>query len=346
MSANSILNCLKFSTILGFMLFFQVSFGQPDSAGIESIIKQNQKQIGNEITIIVNKDGKNIYIREVPEFKLKNPAPVNSVSRWFTAALVMIYVDEGKISLDDKVGKYLPIFNTYLKGYITIRQCLANTTGIRAEAAGIMKLAEKKRFENLEAEVNNIVSKKDIQDNAGTAYFYSDLGTVIAGRVLEVVGKKSFDQLAQQKLFRPLGMRNSSFYAEKGSVDPASGATSSAFDMINFMTMLMNKGMFNGKKVLSEGSVDEMLKKQFTDQPVKYVPKELASFIPVPGAWMEEADASGKPVVLSSPGFSGVIPWINFDKGYTAVILPQKELSDEKQKPIIQIRKEIENGMN
>ncbi|WP_336517421.1 serine hydrolase [Pollutibacter soli] len=340
------LNCLKFSIVLGFMLFFQVSSAQPDSAHIESIIKQNQKLIGNDIAIIVSKGGKNIYTREIPEFKLKNPAPVNSVSRWFTAALVMIYVDEGKISLDDKVGKYLPIFNTYLKGYITIRHCLANTTGIRAEAAGIMKLTEKKRFESLEAEVNNIVSKKDIQDNAGTAYFYSDLGTVIAGRVLEVVGKKSFDQLAQQKLFRPLGMRNSSFYAEKGSVDPAAGANSSAFDMMNFMTMLMNNGMFNGKKVLSEASVEQLLKKQFTDQPVKYIPKELASFIPVPGAWIEEADGSGKPIIISSPGFSGPIPWINFGKGYAAVILPQKELSDEKQKPIIQIRNDIDSRMN
>ncbi len=345
MSAKMKLNCLKCSLFAAFLLFLQVSEAQPDFTGVETTIKQNQKAITNNVTVIVNKDGKNIYVRENPEFRLKNPAPVYQSSRWFTAAVVMVLVDEGKISLDDPVSKYLPIFDKYFKGYITIRQCLGHTTGIQAEASGVMKLAQKSRFASLEEEVNAFVSKREIQDNAGTAFFYSNIGPNIAGRVLEVVAKKSFDRVAQEKLFRPLGMRNSSFYAEKGSVDPSEGATSSAFDFINFLSMILNNGQFNGKKILSEESVAFLKTQQFPDVPIKYVPKELSAFTAVPGAWVEEKAADGSPAIISGPSFSGVIPWIDFNKKYAAVIFPKNELSEEKRKPIQQVRKEIEDAL-
>lgn len=345
MSAKMMLNCLKSSLFAAFLLFFQVIEAQPNFSGVETIIKQNQKAISNDITVIVYKDGKNIYVRENPEFRLKNPAPVYQSSRWFTAAVVMVLVDEGKLSLDDPVSKYLPIFDKYFKGYITVRQCLANTTGIQAEASGVMKLAQKNRFASLEEEVNAFVSKREIQDNAGTAYFYSNIGPNIAGRVLEIVAKKSFDRVAQEKLFRPLGMRNSSFYAEKGSIDPSEGATSSAFDFANFLAMLLNNGQFNGKKILSEESVAFLKTQQFPDVPVKFMPKEVSGFTPVPGAWVESKAADGSPALMSSPGFSGVLPWIDFEKKYAAVIFPKNELSEEKRKPIMQLRKEIEDAL-
>ncbi len=343
MTAKTMLNCLKCSLLALFMLNFQVLQAQGDFSGIEQTIKQNQKAIGNEVTILVNKEGKTIYSRESPEFRLKNPAPLHESSRWLTAAVVLIFVDEGKISLDDKVGKYLPILEKYSKGYITIRQCLANTTGIQAEASGVMKLTQRNRFASLEEEVNAFASKREIQDNAGTAYFYSNIGTNMAARVLEIVGKKGFDRIAQEKLFRPLSMRNTSFYAEKGGVDPADGANGSAFDFMNFLTMLMNKGMFNGKKILSEQSVEILLTKQFTDQPVKYIPKSMSAYTPLPGAWVEEADGAGKPLVISSPGFAGALPWINLARNYAAIILPMKELSEEKTITIQQIRREIDS---
>ena len=151
-----------------------------------------------------------------------------------------------------------------------------------------MKLAQKNRFASLEEEVNAFVSKREIEDNAGTAFFYSNIGPNIAGRVLEIVSKKSFDRAVQEKLFRPLGMRNSSFYTEKGSIDPSEGATSSAFDFMNFLVMLLNNGQFNGKTILSEESVKFLKSQQFAAVPIKYVPKELAAFTAVPGAWVEE----------------------------------------------------------
>ena len=140
MTVRSFTNCLKCSLLLIFLLFLQVSDAQ-DFSGIEPILKQNQKLLGKNVVVIVSRDGKNIYQKETEDFRTKTPAPVYHTSKWLTAAVVMTFVDAGKISLDDKVSKYLPIFDNYFKGYITIRQCLAHTTGIQ-EAQGIAKVAQ------------------------------------------------------------------------------------------------------------------------------------------------------------------------------------------------------------
>ena len=80
-----------------------------------------------------------VYKKELGEFNIKTQAPIASSSKWLTAALVMIFVDEGKISLDDHVVKYIPEFGKYFKNYITIRQCLCHMTGIADEESGFLK---------------------------------------------------------------------------------------------------------------------------------------------------------------------------------------------------------------
>ncbi len=56
----------------------------------------------------------------------------------------MTFVDQGKISLDDPVANYLPIYAKYAKSYLTIRHCLANTTGMADEKGGIEKFFSEK----------------------------------------------------------------------------------------------------------------------------------------------------------------------------------------------------------
>jgi CubicO group peptidase (beta-lactamase class C family) len=100
-----------------------------------------------------------------------------------------------------------------------------------------------------------IVSKKDIESNPGLEFRYSNTGFTIAARVLEIISKRSFDQLMQTRITRPLMMRNTTFSSTLDAPDPTSGALSTANDYINFLSMLLNKGMFNGKRILSEKAV-------------------------------------------------------------------------------------------
>ena len=138
----------------------------------------------------------------------------------------MQFIDEGKLSLDDKVSKYIPLFATYNKNYITIRHCLSHMTGIRSEAASkSAKFVEQpKKYNSLEDEVNDL-AKKEIQSNPGTEFNYSDIGTDIAARKLEIVSEKKINLLIRSKLFVPLQMRQTSFSTLDGSaINPSGGA--------------------------------------------------------------------------------------------------------------------------
>jgi CubicO group peptidase (beta-lactamase class C family) len=241
----------------------------------------------------------------------------------------MAVADEGKINLDDKVSRYIPIFSKYAKNYITIRHCLSHFTGIQSEVAGIKKLLDKKKFESLEEMVNEF-AKKEIQTNPGEEFRYSNIGLSIAGRVLEIVSKKKFDMLAQQKLFRPMGMRQTSFSSLDGTlVDPDAGARSSANDMIRFMTMLLNNGVYKGQRILSEASVQELRKLQIGSQPVKNVPSEATGFQYSLGAWAAENDGK-QATVLIAPSLGGTLPVIDFCRGYAFIIFYKELSADQK----------------
>jgi CubicO group peptidase (beta-lactamase class C family) len=244
MSHNAAARCLKFSTLLGFMLICLAGQAQYNFGEVDNFLSATQKALGNDVAALIYKDGKIIYQKELGTFTIKTKAPIASCSKWLTAALVMTFVDEGKLSLDDKVSTYLPIFETYGKTYITIRNCLSHTTGIADNNRTILKLLERKKFESLEEEVNTF-PKKEIADNPGNSFFYGNMGLNIAARVLEAITKKRFEILMKQRIFTPLEMKGSSF-ASDHAPNPSGGAESTAADYMNFLSMLLNKGMFNG----------------------------------------------------------------------------------------------------
>jgi CubicO group peptidase (beta-lactamase class C family) len=162
-------------------------------------------------------------------------------------------------------------------------------------------------------------------------------------RVLEIVSKKSFDRLAQEKLFRPLKMRATTFAEEDGgSPNPAGGARSTANDYINFLSMLLNKGMFEGKKILSEESVAEMMKPQVTDATVKFTPKAAEGLHYGLGEWIQEEDASGNSATVSSPGLFGTWPYIDKCRNYAAIIFVSTLLGEQKKEVAMQFKEKVD----
>jgi len=339
--------CRKCSLALIFLLFLQSSQGQTDFSGLNAIIKRNEKILGKEYVVVVQKAGKNIFLKESEEFKLKTPGPIASSSKWLTAAMVMVLVDEGKINLDDPVTKYIPVFAKYMKGYITIRHCLSHTTGLDTEPAGILKIAQKSKFASLEEEVNNFASKKLIVDNPGEAFAYGGIGINIAGRVIEVVTKKTFDRVITEKLFRPMGMRTATFYNENGTApNPSGGAVCSAFDYLNFMQMLLNKGIFNNKRILSEKAVQEMLTIQFPDLKVRYTPELAKGFKYALGAWVQERDDEEKGFVFSCPGLLGTWPWMDAKRNYVGIVFSKGLITGQTKELSIQVKEAVDTALD
>jgi CubicO group peptidase (beta-lactamase class C family) len=336
--------CLICRLICVFMLFWLPASSQYDFGHLTDRLKRSQKQLGNNAVTLVFKDDSLIYKKEMGEdFTAKTAAPVASSGQWLAAATIMTFVDQGKLKLDDPVSKYLPIFTRYAKGYLTIRHCLSNTTGIETEKGKLGKLlGGRKKFSTLEEEVNAIAAK-EISNNPEKEFHYGNLGINVAARVVEVIGKKSFDRLAQERITRPLKMRATTFTDDNGgAINPALGARSSANDYLNFLIMVMNNGKFEGKQIISENSLQEMQKQQFVGLPVAFKPVEATGFDFGLGNWIEAKDSEEKPTVIGFPGSTGTWAMVDKCRKYAAIIFVKNAADDIPQKVYLDLKAAID----
>ncbi|MDE3213998.1 MAG: beta-lactamase family protein, partial [Bacteroidota bacterium] len=149
-------SCRWCSLFLFFLLFFQAVQAQGRFSETDQWMNDHLKALGGRAVLVVFKGGKLVYnrsfnhlsagqqmaIRFIARRQGKDPVaalgdftdqtrePIASCSKWLTAALVMTFVDQGTLHLDDTIGKFLPIFTRYHKGKITIADCLSHQTGI------------------------------------------------------------------------------------------------------------------------------------------------------------------------------------------------------------------------
>jgi CubicO group peptidase (beta-lactamase class C family) len=341
MSFYNLKICVKVSLVVLSLLFLQPTTAQYNFQELDASIDASKKVFGGNLSVLVYRDGKIIYSKSIGEFTPKSQEPIASSSKWLTAALVMVMAEEGKIGLDDKVSKYLPIFGKYSKGYITIRHCLGHLTGIESEPIKLINLLKRNKFSSLEEEVDDFASKKDIIANPGIEFRYSNVGLNIAARVLEVATRKGFEQLMQEKILRPLQMRNTSF-AGLNAVNPSGGAVSTANDYMNFLSMMLNKGMYNGKKILSEQSVALMQTAQTTLPMIKYAPKVAEGYNYGMGEWILASDEDGNSTVVASPGLFGTWPMIDKCRGYACIFFTKGLLGEDKKDTYLLFKKLID----
>src|SRR5436190_8768295 len=342
MTYKNSFTCIKGISLFAILLILQSElqavFAQQKFPELDNILTQKQKLLGKDFVVMLwKKDDTLVYKKELGDFNSKTQAPIASCSKWLTAALVMTFVDEGKLSLDDKITKWLPEFEKYAKNYITIRTCLSHMTGIRSEPITILKMLERKKFNSLEDEVNSFAAK-DIQANPGEEFRYSNIGLNIAGRILEIISKRRFDVLARQRLFVPLLMRRTSFSSLDGSaVNPSGGALSSPDDYMHFLIMLLNKGTYQGKKILSEQAVNQLLEIQTRPEIIKYAPKAAQGYNYALGAWVVE-EKDGKATALASPGLFGTWPMIDYCRGYAYLFFVKSLLGEQGAEAQMEIK--------
>ena len=345
---------MKVTCVLSFLLLLQAAYPQTIWTELDNAVKDKQQLLGNNMVVMIwNKDSM-LYKKEIGEFNSKTQIPIASCSKWLTAALVMMFVDEGKLSLDDKVIKYLPEFEKYFKNYITIRHCLSHMTGISDEGGLIKRLMQRRKFSNLREEVDAFAAR-EIRVNAGEDFWYGNIGLNIAGRILEVISKKKFDMLIKQKLFNPLGMRKTTFSTLNNSpVNPSGGAQSTADDYMQFLLMLMNKGKHKGQQILSEESVRLMMQPQTTPAIIKYAPKSAEGFNYALGSWVVENPGpllishNGGEITgsFSSPGLFGTWPMIDFCRGYAYIVFVKNFLGEERADVHTEFKKIIDKQIS
>jgi CubicO group peptidase (beta-lactamase class C family) len=143
-------------------------------------------------------------------------------------------------------------------------------------------------------------------------------------------------------IFNPLNMKNSTFEGESDALNPSGGALSTPADYTNFLAMILNKGMFNGRRILSEAAIEKMQTIQTGNIPKKYTPKIAEGYEYGLGEWIQEKDDKGGSTVLSCPGLFGTWPFVDKCRGYACIIFVKTLLGEQKKELYLEIKKTID----
>jgi CubicO group peptidase (beta-lactamase class C family) len=135
-----------------------------------------------------------------------------SVAKQFTAAALVLLQQDGKLSIDDPVKKYIPELPDY-GSPLTIRHLLNHTAGLR-DWGTVMSLTGAGRGErviNQDLALDVITHQRALDFTPGSEYSYSNSGYNLAAIIVERVSKQKFPAFVEERLFKPLGMKNSSW---------------------------------------------------------------------------------------------------------------------------------------
>jgi CubicO group peptidase (beta-lactamase class C family) len=196
-----------------------------------------------------------------------------------TTTAAMVLYDQGKLDLEAPVSTYLPAFSGGWKDSVTVRHLLTHRTGLPAGR-------DQWRVARNPDEARAAVLSTNLECRPGQCYIYSDLGADVLGFVVEAIAGESLDVFLHDKVFEPLGMTDTFFkpadsltyriapteiapprgYPLRGEVHDENayalggvaghaGLFSTAADLSIFAQMMLNGGMYNGVRILSDTTV-------------------------------------------------------------------------------------------
>jgi CubicO group peptidase (beta-lactamase class C family) len=212
----------KYSRFIFALLIFLAigtAFADDKTDKVDKIFEVWDKPDSPGCALAIVKDGEIIYKRGYGMANLENNVPITpqsvfyigSVSKQFVTMCVVLLVQEGKLSLDDNVRKYIPELPDYGTP-ITIRHLIHHTSGIRdyltlEDIAGIPF-----GFYHEEDVLELIARQKELNFIPGDEYLYSNSGYFLLSVIVHRASGKTLRQYAQEKIFDPLGMKNSRFH--------------------------------------------------------------------------------------------------------------------------------------
>lgn len=296
----------------------QVHFAWANEPKIAPVLQAfvDSHSLAGAVMLVANKD-KVLSLETVGYADVAEKKPMKadslfwiaSMSKPITGTALMLLVDEGKVSIDDPVEKYLPEFKGQMlavykdnstvllkppKHPITVKNVLSHTSGLPFATSIEQPKLDMRPLR--EAVVSYALTPLNFEPDS--KYEYSNAGINTAGRIIEVVSGMPFETFVEERLFKPLGMKDSTFwpndeqlnrlaksYAPNKAKDdlvevpigqlqypltdrtrrypmPAGGYFSTAPDLGRFCQMLLNGGTLEGRRFLSEAAIKQMTSKQ------------------------------------------------------------------------------------
>lgn len=213
----------------------------------------------------------------------RTPFVLGSTSKSFTALAVMQLVDAGRVALDDLVVQHVPELRLAgaAERRITVRQLLNQTSGLPAGAGGRLLRSV---GDGDDAAVLAELRGTALRAEPGASFLYSNANYVLLGMVVAHAAGRSFETYVRERIFEPLGMRDSftspsaakraglavghrywfGFPVAHGPTSPdavrsAGYLMSSAADMARYLSMFLNGGVVAGRRLVSKQGLAELL---------------------------------------------------------------------------------------
>jgi D-alanyl-D-alanine carboxypeptidase len=202
-----------------FVMAFTASLVQAQSTsdstgkGIDKyVLSVMQKRHVPGVSIAIVKDGKLVEAKGygLANVELSVPATektvyqLASVTKQFTATAIMILAGEGKLSLEDKITKYLSDLPAAWKE-VTVRHLLTHTSGIK-NYTSVKDFFKTARKDYTRSEILDLVAKAPLEFAPGEKWNYSNTGYFLLGMIVEKVAGKTYGEFLDERIFKPLDM--------------------------------------------------------------------------------------------------------------------------------------------
>jgi CubicO group peptidase (beta-lactamase class C family) len=319
--------------------------------------------------VIVGRRGAVVYERGFGELTWGNGARVSTDSSIYdlasltkvvgTTTAAMVLFDEGKLDLNAKVSQYVPDFVGGKRDQATVRMLLAHRAGLPAGR----ELWRKAK--NNPALAREMVVTTKLAYTPGTGMIYSDLGADILGWVIEAASGQSLDTFVSERVFKPLGMSHTGFLPDPslrhriaptevfpprgyplrgevhdenayalGKVAGHAGLFGSAGDLAIFAQMMLNKGHYNGVRIVADSTV-----KLFTEEVgrSRALGWEVGNGQHGAGDYFDEH-------AYGHTGYTGTSLWIDPDRDMFVVLLTNRVHAARARRPsyvIADVRQDI-----
>lgn len=300
---------------------------------------------------------------------------IASMSKPITGSSVMMLQDEGKLSINDPVAKYIPQFARLRlpdgrPAEVTLKHLMTHTSGM-GEATTQESDAAKTLADLIEP-----FTSKPLAFDPGTQWKYCQSGINSLCRVVEVVSGMPFADFLERRLFTPIGMKNTTFYPterqfprvvipcqqEAGSLVPVTsprfqkeyvlrrdrpslgngGLYSNAQDYSLFARMMLNGGEWKGKRFLSAAAVKQMTSIQTGDLKAGFIPGSAWGLTVGIVTQPQGVTAMQSPGTFGHGGAYGTQAWMDPVKGVALILMIQrvglKNSDDSEMRKVFQQR--------
>lgn len=273
------------------------------------------------VVAAVLKDGKLVYLEALGQQDIAAGTPmpedaifrIYSMTRPVSSLAAMILWEEGKFQLDDPISKYLPQFADQRvfadsaspdinatrprQGDITVADLMRHTSGLGSRSSSIY-VQEQVRLRSITlAQMTDNAARVPLFDDPGTRFRYGISATIL-GRLVEVWSGMPYDQFLQERVFTPMGMTDTVFWADPSRaerlppvyrpdangdlqvyqieeipftepvplIEGGVGLLSSTLDFARFSQLFLNGGELNGQRILQPETVELMMENSIADE--------------------------------------------------------------------------------